>query len=177
MGTILLAFLFMLAGQAPSTHEHQNTRCSYFFQYPPDWQVVKNPGDVAEECVTTLRPADYEKRMAEFDVDVYTLTVQVYERSFLQVADENGFDFNGEWVVVGRQGATTGAEVSNNNGWLILSGTAGVGCFHEKGGYAGLCEEKRVVAKYESDHRIVAISGNNAYLVDTILKTFKFLPR
>jgi hypothetical protein len=75
------------------------------------------------------------------------------------------------------QGASTGAEVSNSNGWLILSGTAVVGCFHEKGGYAGICEEKRVVAKYQSDDRIVVISGHDEGVVGTILKTFKFLPR
>jgi hypothetical protein len=124
-----------------------------------------------------LRPVDYEKRMAEFDVDVYTVTVQVSEHSFLQVADENGFDFNGEWLVLGRQGASTGAEISKSNGRLTLTGTATIGCFHEKGGYAGLCEETRVVAKYEGDDRIVAITGNNAGLVDTILTTFKFSPR
>jgi hypothetical protein len=55
--------------------------------------------------------------------------------------------------------------------------TALVGCFHEKGGYASICEEKRVVAKYQIDARIVAIRGNNPDVVGTILKTFTFLPR
>jgi hypothetical protein len=117
--------------------------------------------------------------MAEDDVDVYTLTVQVSEGTFLQAASENGFDFDGQWTVLGRQGLSAKAQVTNANGWMILQGTAAVGCFHEKGVNAGLCAEHRVVAKYRNDGRIVVIvaAPQAEVTAGAILKTFKFLTR
>jgi hypothetical protein len=117
--------------------------------------------------------------MTEDDVDVYTLTVQVSEGTFLEVAAENGFDFDGKWKILGRQGLSEDAQVTNVNGWMTLQGIAQVGCFHEKGGNAGLCGEHRVVAKHQSNDRIVVITAGPQAEdpIGTILKTFKFLTR
>src|SRR5262249_16364149 len=158
---------------------YQNNQCSYSFEYPANWQVVKNPDYLTEDCPTTLRPADYEKRMSDLDVDLYTLTVQVSDRSFLQVAGENGFDFDGEWRILGRQGISDEGHFSNVNGWLIRRGIAEAGCFSEKGGYAGLCAEHRVVAKRQDDYRVLVISGEaqTEDAIGAILTTFKFLAR
>jgi hypothetical protein len=179
MGTILVAYLFILPAQTSATHVYQNGQCSYSFEYADGWQIVRNPDDLSNDCPATLRRADYERRMSENDVDVYTLNVQVSEGTFLQVAAEQGFDFDGKWMIMGRQGSSDEAQVNNDNGWLILRGIAAVGCFHEKGGYAGLCEEHRVVAKHMSDHRVVAISGGaqTEDAINAILKTFKFVNR
>jgi hypothetical protein len=179
MGAILVAFLFILPGQTAATRIYQNNQCSYSFEYPNGWQIVKNPEYLTGDCAATLRPADYEKRMAEDDVDVYTLTVQLSEGTFLQVAAENGFDFDGKWTILGRQGLSDEAQVTNVNGWIILQGIAEVGCFHEKGGNAGLCAEHRVVAKHQSDDRSVVITAGPQAEdpIGSILKTFKFLTR
>src|SRR5215831_20129230 len=120
MSAIVLAFLFILPSRQAPSQVYRNTQCSYSFAYPNGWQIVKNPEYVTGECTVTLRPADYARRMAELDVDVYTLTVQVSEGTFLQAASENGFDFDGQRMVLGRQGQSAEAEVTNANGWLIL---------------------------------------------------------
>jgi hypothetical protein len=179
MGAILAAFLFILPGQTTATHVYRNSQCSYSFEYIDGWQIVKNPDYLTGDCQATLRPADYAKRMAEDDVDVYTLTVQVSEGPFLEVATENGFDFDGKWTILGREGLSEDAQVTNVNGWMTLQGIVPVGCFHEKGGNAGLCDEHRVVAKHQSNDRIVVITAGPQAEdpIGTILKTFKFLTR
>jgi hypothetical protein len=75
MSAVLLASLFILAGQNATTHVHQNSQCGYTFEYPNGWQIVKNPDYITSNCTASLRPVDYERRMANDDVDVYTLTV------------------------------------------------------------------------------------------------------
>ena len=62
---------------------------------------------------------------------------------------------------------------------MILRGTAEIGCFHAKGGYAGLCAEERVIAKHQSyDRTVVIIALPQAEdPIDTILKTIKFRTR
>ena len=177
MSAFLAALLFILSRQAPTNHSYQNTQCSYSFEYPNGWQIVKSADDL--DCPATLRPVDYEKRMAEDDVDVYTLTVQVSKGAFMDVGAENGFDFDGKWKILGRQGLSEEAQFTNVNGWMILEGIAEVGCFHAKGGYAGLCAEHRIVAKHRSDDRIVVITAaaQAEEAIGSILKTFKFLAR
>src|SRR5215813_15097486 len=106
MGAFLLASFLILTGQKATTHVYNNSQCGFSFEYPNGWQIVKNPDSITTDCTATLRPVDYEKLMAEDDVDVYTLTVQVSRGgTLLEVAEENGFEFDGkEWTVLGRQG-------------------------------------------------------------------------
>jgi len=177
MSGLLAALLLILSRQAPANHAYQNSQCSYSFEYPSGWQIVKSADDL--DCPATLRPVDYEKRIAGDDVDVYTLTVQVAEGAFMEVAAENGFDFDGKWKIQGRQGLSEEAQFTNVNGWMVLRGIAEVGCFHAKGGYAGLCAEHRIIAQHRSDGRIVVITAaaQAEDPISAILKTFKFLAR
>jgi hypothetical protein len=180
VGAILLASLFILTGQKGSTYVYQNSQCGFSFEYPNGWQIVKKTGYLTI-CTATLRPVDYERLMAEDDVDVYTLTVQVSRGGTLEeAAEENGFEFDRKWTVLGRQGISNEAHLARVKGWMILRGTAEIGCFHEKGGYAGLCAEDRVVAKHQrDDDRVVVITAlpQAGDPIDTILKTIKFLTR
>src|SRR5262249_24004194 len=148
--------------------------------YPNGWQIVKNPDYITSDCTATLRPVDYARLMADDDVDVYTLTVQVSRGGTLeQAAEENGFEFDRKWTVLGRQGISNEAHLARVKGWMILRGTAEIGCFHEKGGYAGLCAEERVIARHQRDDRIVVITAlpQAGDPIDIILKTIKFLSR
>jgi hypothetical protein len=178
MSALLLILLPWFAGQSP-TQKYQRNDCAYAFEYPQGWQVVKNDDYVEDPCTTTLRPTDYAKRMAENnDVDLWTITIDVSGRSFLSMAGENGFDFNGKWIVLGRMGIEGEAQITNANGWLILRGVATVGCGSEKGGYAGLCEEPRVIAKRQDDEHVAAIAGGpqTQTVIQVILRKLKFLP-
>src|SRR3974377_673595 len=107
MGTMLLTFLAVLGAQAAPTQVYRHSQCSYSFKYPKDWQIVKEPA-TTYVCATTLRPSDYKKRMAELDVDVFTVTIeasaQASGQSFQEVAENSGFEFNGKWEVLGRMG-------------------------------------------------------------------------
>jgi hypothetical protein len=178
MSALLLILLPWFAGQS-ATQKYQRTDCAYAFEYPQGWQVVKNDDYVEDRCTTTIRPTDYAKRMAEGDdVDLWTITIVVSGRSFPSMAGENGFDFNGKWIVLGRMGIKEEAQITNANGWLILRGVATVGCGSAKGGYAGLCEEPRVIAKRQDDPHVAAIAGGpqTQAVIQVILRTLKFLP-
>ena len=177
MAVLLLKLVLLVAGQASAAQTYQHAECDFSFEYPNNWQIVKNADDVAEECVVTLRPATNSNGRGQQNAEINTLTVQVSELSFLQVAAESGFDFEGEWIVKGRQGSSDKAQIRDANGWLILRGVATVGC--SSGGRTVLCSEHRVVAKQKEGHRVVAIVGGaqTENTLELLLKTLKLRPR
>jgi len=173
MGTLLLTVISLFAFQAPATKIYQHNQCDFSFEYPSDWQIVKNPDYFTEDCATTLRPVA-TANPAPQDEELYTLTVQVSDRSFLQVSAENGFDFDGTWIVMGRQGIIDEAQIRKTGDWLILRGIATAGC--DLGGQTALCSEYRVVARRKNDDHVVSITGGaqTEKVLELILKTFKF---
>jgi hypothetical protein len=183
MGMVLLLLLSAVASQVsanPASRVYQHSQCSYSFEYPKNWQVVQSPEDVTGKCAVTLRPIDYDKRMAEFDVDVYTLTIDIAETTFLRAAAENGFENSaGGWRVLGRLGSSHEAEVLNQNGWSVLRGIASIGCFAVRGGYSGLCDEFRAIARRQDDDRIVVMRGGTQTeeAFELILKSLKLRSR
>jgi len=90
------------------------------------------------------------------------------------VSAENGFDFDGSWFVLGRQGSINEAQVRKAGDWLILRGIATAGC--EDRGQTVLCDQIRVVARRKDDDRVVSIFGGTQTerTLDLILRTFKF---
>lgn len=177
MLTLVILFLAQLS---PANEEsvHADSSCGYEFRYSAEWLAV---ADVQEsrKCTVTIRPKDYKKRMAERDVDVYTLILQVSEGSFLTAAEEAGFDFyDGSWVTVGRQGARDTAELYKTANLSGLHGEITSGCHHEKGGYAGLCSIEVFVLRDEEDRNLILHAKPEAKsAIPLILKTFKFFPR
>ena len=172
MKIILLTLAAIIAGQASMGVRYQNSPCAFSFEYPKDWQIVKNPDDVTEPCAATLRPANPGRRGVR-NAELSTLTIQVSELTFLQMAADSGFDFDGGWLVKGRQGARSKADITNLNGWLILRGIAAGGC--ESGGRTVPCDEYRVVARHRDDDRVVSIAGGSQTedVLEAILKTLK----
>jgi len=169
MKTSLLTLAAIVAGQVSTGVRYQNPQCAFSFEYPKDWQIVKNPEDVTEPCAATLRRSNASAR----NPGLYTLTIQVSELTFLQMAAETGFDFDGDWRIKGRQGSTDNAAITNSNGWLILRGIATAGC--DNGGRTVLCDEYRVVARHKDDDRVVSIVGGTQTgdALEAILKTLK----
>jgi hypothetical protein len=101
--------------------------------------------------------------MKDFDVDIYTLEVGRKQGDFLVVAAEYGFDFfKGAWVTLGRFGRQTEAEVLVTERWHGLRGTIATGCYHEGGGYAGLCERSSLVLRDEDENMWAMTGGPEA---------------
>lgn len=164
-----------LTAQVPSASKHHRTpkHCGFEFDYPSDW-VITSSDD--KTCRVQLRPGDLSSRMKARDVDLYTLEVALEGRDFLYSA-ATYFDFiRGKWLVRGRQGATTDAEVVVTERWHGLRGTVAAGCHHESGGYAGLCESPVVVLRDDDDHMWSMIGGPQSEgAFEAILATLRFV--
>jgi hypothetical protein len=115
--------------------------------------------------------------MSEDDVDVYTIDLtRANSGTFLDAAGDAGFDFyNGAWVTVGRHGIRGKAEVVKLDRWSGLRGSATIGCYHEHGGYAGLCDFDRLVLE-DGDDNIWSMEGRPqaSEAFEVILRSFKF---
>jgi hypothetical protein len=174
MTAVLFMLLSMLPIQTSVTQLYRHSQCGFSFEYPEDWQIVKVPDD---ECAASLRRASNGRGRAPQDAELYTLIIQVFERSFLQVAGDNGFDFDGQWLVGGRQGSSSEAEIKNSGGWLVLRGVATAGC--DAGGQTVLCDEYRVIAKHKDDDRVVSIVGGaqTEAALELVLRTLKLSVR
>jgi len=179
--SIAIMFVTCLLGTfalARNTSRHfKAVDCGYEFDYPAEWTVESLPPDKYTSCAVRIRPNDFTKRIAKNDVDIYTVTVSVPGGgTFLDAASRNGFDFyKGEWVTVGRQGSRGEASVINTPEWSGLRGTADVGCHHEHGGYAGLCEFERLVVQ-NSAGNIWDMEGGpkTSETLKMVLSTFRF---
>jgi hypothetical protein len=93
---------------------------------------------------------------------------------FLVAADDNLFDFfKGKWVVRGRHGIASEADVVSNTRWHGLRGIGAAGCFHEAGGYAGLCERLVVVLQddMKTSGRWQADTHPNTYSKRSLLRS------
>lgn len=181
---IAVLLIAMLAAQAPAVEAPQarvhyvGTSCRIEFDVPSGWVVTEAKPEPAynERCAVEVRPRDLAKRMEKDDVDRYTIRVSVPAGgSFLSAADEYFAFRKGRWITEGRQGLEDGAEVVNYGVWSGLRGSATVGCFHEGGGYAGLCDSPRAVLEDDFENVWIIEGGGWSYpAFDMILHTFKF---
>jgi hypothetical protein len=176
-GIMLLIGLVSPAWAASPSHFVSNKPCTFEFDYPADWQVTPLPPDKMTHCAVQIRPKDFAARMAKYDVDLHTVYVSVPGGgTFLNAASSSGFDFyRGHWATTGRQNIHGEATVVNGDRWSGVKGTATVGCHHEHGGYAGLCEFERAVLE-DKDENIWTIEGGpqTSATFEMVLATFKF---
>ena len=166
--------LFGVQAPTPLKHYTSPKECGFEFDYPSDWVVT--PG---RRCNVQLRPGDFAERMKERDVDLYTLDVTLEFGGFAAAADKNGFDFvRGKWVVLGRHGIKSDAEVVVTTQWYGLRGDATVGCFSESQGYAGFCDQPVVVLRDDNDNMWSMRGGPQSQdAFDGILTTLRFVDR
>jgi len=173
LGCLLVAALS--AQFAPVSSHYTSPECGFEFDYPGEW--VASVASDKKPCRVRLRPRDFAARMNDRDVDVYTLELGLEPGDFLAVAANNAFDFvRGKWVTLGRQGMHSDAEVVLTERWHGLRGASAAGCYHEAGGYAGVCEQQLIVLRDESDN-IWSMTGGpqSASVFEAILATFRFL--
>ena len=174
VGSLLIGALSVQAQPVPN-HYASPKECGFEFDYPSDWVIVST--DDQTSCSVRLRPRDFVDRMKERDVDVYTVDVGSERGEFLAVAARNFFDFyRGKWVMRGRLGMRTDAEVVTMGQWHGVRGDAVVSCFHTAGGNAGLCEEPVLVLR-DDDDNVWSMRGGpqSGPLFDVILATFRFV--
>ena len=169
----LLTIPSISTSAGPSLRVYVNKKCGYSFAYPSTWRIVPNPSDNEDESATMLRPRNYAKVMKEYDVDVYTIVISSDEGGFEQGAEDAGFsfisespdydlgpreiEFVGEWVISGRQGILSPSEPLTVGTYSGLQGSSTSGCFHEHGGYAGLCDVP--LAFLTNGRRYVSVTG------------------
>jgi hypothetical protein len=166
-----------LSVQAQPVHNHYTgpKECGFEFDYPSDWVIVSI--DDPTSCRVRLHPRDFGDRMKERDVDVYTLEVGPERGEFLAVAARNFFDFfGGRWVMRGRLGMRSDAEVVTTGQWSGVRGIAVVSCFQTAGGNAGLCEEPVLLLRDDEDN-VWSMRGGpqSGPVFDVILATFRFV--
>jgi hypothetical protein len=174
VGSLLIGALSVQAQPLP-IHYMSPKECAFEFDYPSDWAVVSTNDQTS--CRVRLRPRDFVDRMKEHDVDIYTLEVGPERGEFLAVAARNLFDFfRGRWVMRGRLGMRTDAEVVTTDRWHGVRGIALVGCFRTAGGNAGLCEEPVLVLR-DDDDNVWSMRGGpqSGPIFDMILATFRFV--
>jgi hypothetical protein len=161
--------------QVPAASKHHRTpkHCGFEFDYPSGWVIHAEDNT----CRVQLRPRDFSNRMKKRDVDLYTVEVNLLGGDFLAAAAAEHFDFvRGKWVVLGRQGAATDAEVVLSERWHGLRGLAATGCHYESGGYAGLCEQSVVLLRDDKDNMWSMTGGpQSTDAFEAILATLRFV--
>ena len=171
----------------PKMKTYVHPRCRYSFRHPASWDVT--PGE-DDGCEVNLRPADFEKRMADDnDVDHFTITVSAGEGDFdaaaqeaglHRVTDETAEGYGGKlkvgsWIAFGR-----GSAIERANAFSVgsLSGLRvdhlSVGCYREHGGYAGLCGE--VLAFLTDGKRYVTVGGPPSLAYEDVMGSLHLLP-
>lgn len=165
----------------PARSIYRSEKCAYQFAYPSNWTVVHD--DDADECNVSIAPADLEKRLAENDVDVWTIHLSLDPGLFLRAAMDKGFDFSqGHWGLEGLNDFFGDAAVFHEPPWWGLRGSSDARCYHRNGGNAGSCGRVAVVAQsgnvHTGDARILELEGHSSSrdVLELILKTFRFDP-
>lgn len=81
------------------------------------------------------------------------------------------------WEITGRQGMRSPATLLNINGKRALIGETGIGCFHEGGGYAGLCDMTVGVIELANDQifTLSSVAGAGAGDIERIMRSLKTL--
>ena len=174
LGSLVIGAVSVQAQPVPN-HYTSSRECAFEFDYPSDWVIAST--DDQTSCRVRLRPRDFVDQMKDRDVDVYTLEVGPERGEFLAVAARNFFDFfRGKWVMLGRLGMRTDADVVTTDRWQGVRGIALVSCFHSVGGNAGLCEEPVLVLRDDGDN-VWSMRGGpqSGPICDLILATFRFV--
>lgn len=173
--TLLLAFTH--CASAATTVLFSSPSCGVQFQVPRNHTVTRitTAGMTPGRCAFVVGTSS--------DTEVI---VGIFDSSFVSVAHENGFRTLGEsrdeygdnftgndddWLIVGRQGAASRADVEIVNGMRIVSGVAAVGRSVDGGGMA-MGEETRALVEL-SPGVVVVVSGDLRENVFRLLSTLR----
>jgi len=164
-------------GGTRNVEQFRDSKCGVAFSIPKNWLVVKVPNsDGHVLCVFEIRPKNLKQLMEEYDVDIYSVYLKVRRMGFDKAVPETGFaKENGEWLARGR-GLDSGADVIRNMPWFGIRASVTTGCFHEKGGYAGLCEVPAALIGNKSISAELWGGPQGVNEFETVLRNFRFHP-
>jgi hypothetical protein len=135
-----------------------------------------------EGCELTIRPANFDELMGEYDVDTHTITVDAGKGDFEVAAEEAGFtrvtpeiaeDYGGTlragtWAAFGRGSSREeAAAIRRGTSHGLRADDVDAGCHHLHGGYAGLCRMR--LAFLTDGKRYVTIEGSSAETYDDVI--------
>lgn len=170
--TILQSLTFLVE------ETYENARCEFKFNYSSNWLVVErdSPGQDKGRCRVTVQPKSLEALLAECDVDSYTIDIVVFDGDLAFAAADRHFEQQeAGWQVLGRHDIRGDAKVIESNRWIGVEGSRTVGCYHEVGGYAGLCEMASVVLNNRGNHSAsIDALPQGYYVYKIILDSFEF---
>ena len=187
MRYLLFLFLAVLTGNslraADRNLRYVDHACPITFLYPADWKVVPSPLDVighGHRCGLLVEPTHLKKRLAETDMDVFSLSVSltVDDVSFQKGLPDSRFmqEANGVWVILGRLDIKSPAHRITGPGWSGVQGVATAGCFTEHGGYQGLCDSPQAFLGNGKRSVLIEAGLDLEEQFETILRTFRFRP-
>lgn len=150
--------------------------CHVAFAYPADWEVVPDTLDPQDRCSFSVRPHDWQQRLAANDsVDLYTISVQIRPQGVWTQVSESSFQRRGAgWVVLGRQDLEEAADTISGAGWSGLRGTATQGCYRLEGGYAGLCDQPTALVGTTSQSVLLFGGPQSEDIFNRILTSLRF---
>ena len=163
---------------------YKDKTCGVKFRYPKNWKVTMPPPDQEADqdkvdCQFLIRPPNFSQLMRELDVDLYSVEVELINADFKQEAERDYFKQkgNGVWVALNMGEMEGMAEEFQKGRIRGLRATVTERCYHEHGGYAGICELMRAVLNNGGNRSATFDAGPQAeYEFQIILNSFKFFP-
>ena len=150
--------------------------CHVAFSYPPEWEVVRDTLDPGDACRFSVRPLDWQQRLAAHDsVDLYTIWLQIAPRGvWHQVAQSPFQRSDSGWVVLGRHDIEQPAETVSGVGWTGLRGTAIQGCYRVEGEYVGICDQLTALVGTGDQSALIIGGPESEDIFNRILATIRF---
>ena len=121
--------------------------CLVSFQLPAGWTAESRDKQARSPmCSLGLLPPEYAQFVAQSEVgrEAYPITLEV-SPTVAEAALAGGFTYrDGQWLVHGRMDSESATSRVEGTGWRGFLGEPTIG-MHDKNGYAGLGDTKRVL--------------------------------
>ncbi len=175
LSLLLLGFADVALAQQPEAR-FVSQGCRVAFAYPADWEVVPGTTDPAAACRFSVRPRNWQQRLAANDsVDLFTIAVEIQPLGVWTQVSESSFRRRGaRWVVLGRQDLEAPADSLSGSGWSGLRGTATQGCYRVDGPYVGLCDQPTALVGTATRSLTLVGGPQSEDVFNRILTTLRF---
>jgi hypothetical protein len=175
MSLLVLVLVDTARAQQPEVR-FTSQDCHVAFGHPADWEVVPDTTDPPTACRFSVRPHDWQHRLAANDsIDLFTISIQIQPQGVWTQVSESNFQRRGVgWVVLGRHDLEEPADSISGSGWSGLRGTATQGCYRVEGEYAGLCDEPTALVGTPSRSLMLIGGPQSEDVFNRILASLRF---